>query len=527
MLVQRGHEAALGLPQRRQFLGALVHARGQARQVGSAQGRGLHAGRAHDGNAQQVGLELHEQVVDAGAAVHAQFAHRRAAAGHRVAAHGQQQGGALEGDGFKRGPRDVGNGGAARQARDGAARIGLPVGGAQSGEGRHHHHAARVGHALGQLLHLAAVLDGAQPVAQPLDHGAAHEDAAFQRIGRRSGGLCRSGGQQAVGGGLEHAARVHEHEAARAIGVLGHAGRKAGLAEEGALLVAGHAADGDLAAQHLGCRAAEIGGGRQHLGHQRARNLQQRQQIVVPLVGVDVEQHGAAGVGDIGHMAAPARELPDQPAVHGAEGQLAALGGGARAVDVVQNPAQLGAREIGVDQQARLALDGVGMSGLAQLGAQRLGAAVLPDDGVVYGLARGAVPDHRGLALVGDAQGADVGRRQPGLGQGLARRGQLGAPDLARIVLDPAGPGIDLRQLQLGRGHDAALGVEDDAARAGGALVQGKQIGHGAVSRKSRAGARVLCGRWRSGCGKLIAPPRIALRLRAEGHRTERGARYR
>src|SRR5256885_3700214 len=68
------------------------------------------------------------------------------------------------------------------------------------------------------------------------------------------------------------------------------------------------------------------------------RSLQQRQQIVVPLVGVDVEQHGAAGVGDIGHMAAPARELPDQPAVHGAEGQLAALGGGARAVDVVQNP---------------------------------------------------------------------------------------------------------------------------------------------------------------------------------------------
>src|SRR5258708_13704244 len=33
VLVQRGHEAALGLPQRRQFLGALVHARGQARQV--------------------------------------------------------------------------------------------------------------------------------------------------------------------------------------------------------------------------------------------------------------------------------------------------------------------------------------------------------------------------------------------------------------------------------------------------------------------------------------------------------------
>jgi hypothetical protein len=46
----------------------------------------------------------------------------------------------------------------------------------------------------------------------------------------------------------------------------------------------------------------------------------------------------------------------------------------------------------------------------AQLGAQRLGAAVLPDDGVVDRLAGAAVPQHRGLALVGDADGGDVAR---------------------------------------------------------------------------------------------------------------------
>ena len=39
--------------------------------------------------------------------------------------------------------------------------------------------------------------------------------------------------------------RVHEHEAAGAVGVLGHAAREAGLAEQGRLLIAGDAGDLD------------------------------------------------------------------------------------------------------------------------------------------------------------------------------------------------------------------------------------------------------------------------------------------
>ncbi len=47
-----------------------------------------------------------------------------------------------------------------------------------------------------------------------------------------------------------------------------------------------------------------------------------------------------------------------------------------------------------------------------QSGADVGGAAVLPDDGAVHGLAGRAVPHHRGLALVGDADGGDVVRLQ-------------------------------------------------------------------------------------------------------------------
>ena len=44
-------------------------------------------------------------------------------------------------------------------------------------------------------------------------------------------------------------AGVHQHEAAGAIGVLGHAGAEAGLAKQGALLVAGDSTYGDGVAQ--------------------------------------------------------------------------------------------------------------------------------------------------------------------------------------------------------------------------------------------------------------------------------------
>jgi len=191
-----------------------------------------------------------------------------------------------------------------------------------------------------------------------------------------------------------------------------------------------------------------------------------------------IEQHGARGVAHVRHMHLAVGELPHQPAVHRAKGQLAALGRIACAGHMVQQPLQLGAREVGVHQQARLSLDGGGMAFASQLGAGGLGAAVLPDDSVVHGLARLAVPQHRGFALVGDAHRAHGAGRNARFGQRIARGGELGAPDLQRVVLHPAGLGVDLRQLQLRLGHDVAAFVKHDAAGAGGALVEGEQVGH-------------------------------------------------
>ena len=50
-----------------------------------------------------------------------------------------------------------------------------------------------------------------------------------------------------------------------------------------------------------------------------------------------------------------AGELPGEPGVDGAEGELAALGALARARHVVEQPGELGAREVGVEHEARSA----------------------------------------------------------------------------------------------------------------------------------------------------------------------------
>ena len=81
------------------------------------------------------------------------------------------------------------------------------------------------------------------------------------------------------------------------------------------------------------------------------------QQLVVPSPRVDVEQQRARGVGDVGGVDLAAGQPPQQEAVDGAEGEFAALGALARARDMIEQPGDLGAGEIGVEHQAGLRRD--------------------------------------------------------------------------------------------------------------------------------------------------------------------------
>ena len=68
----------------------------------------------------------------------------------------------------------------------------------------------------------------------------------------------------------------------------------------------------------------------------------------------------------------------------------------------------------------------------------------------------------------------ELGQAGADLGQG----GPHGRPDLARVVLDPAGPGEVLGELAIGHvGHPGPV-VDDQGADAGGAGIDGDDLGH-------------------------------------------------
>ena len=74
-------------------------------------------------------------------------------------------------------------------------------------------------------------------------------------------------------------------------------------------------------------------------------------------------------------------------------------------------------------------------------------AAVLPDDRAVNRLARLAIPDHDGLALVGDPERGDTAPVD--VTERFLNDRERVLPDLFRVVLDPAPCRIMLRQLAL------------------------------------------------------------------------------
>ncbi len=310
-----------------------------------------------------------------------------------------------------------------------------------------------------------------------MHHGAGDEDRAFQGIGAFTGQLPRHRGQQAVGARHRPVPRVHQHETSGAIGVLGHARHDTGLAERGRLLVAGDPGDGDAHAEQPRRRFANDFAARMDLRQQAARDVYCAQQLVVPSAGMDVVQQGAAGIGRIGHVQRAAAQVPHQPGVDRAESQFAALGLCARPGNIVEQPGDLGAAEIGVQQKTGLLPDQRLMAFGEQAVADARRAPVLPDDGVVDRPAGLAIPNDGRFALVGDAYGGDVAGAQAGRGYGFLGDTELGRPDIARVVLDPAGLRKDLAEFALRLAAHPPIAVEDDGAAGRRALIESQDKG--------------------------------------------------
>ncbi len=231
------------------------------RKIRSAKGSCLGDLGAHDRHPQQVGLELHQQVVRGGAAIDAQFTQRLP----RVLLHGVQDLGALECDALERGSRDVRPRRSPRESDHRAARIGVPVRAAETGKRGHEIDATGVGHRGRKCLDLVRVSYQAEPVAQPLHDGAADENGAFEGV-MPGVGCPGDRREETVRRDEWFEARIHEQEATGAVRILGHARLEACLAEQGRLLVASDTGDRHLDPANRRHRARQAKHRRHDLG---------------------------------------------------------------------------------------------------------------------------------------------------------------------------------------------------------------------------------------------------------------------
>ena len=108
--------------------------------------------------------------------------------------------------------------------------------------------------------------------------------------------------------------------------------------------------------------------------------------------------------------------------------------------------------------------------------AERRGTAALPDDGVGGGLAGGAFPDDRRLALVGDADAFDVGKRHAGLLHDFPHNGDAVMEYLVGVVLHPARLGINLAQLAVSAGGHLAVFINKQSGAARRPFIDSQDV---------------------------------------------------
>ena len=169
-------------------------------------------------------------------------------------------------------------------------------------------------------------------------------------------------------------------------------------------------------------------------------------------------------------------QLPHEPGVDGPEEEIAVLGFFAGTFDIFEDPAELRCREIRIDDQTGLFAEFVREPFRDERFRIIGSSSALPDDRVADRFSRQAVPDDGRLALVRDADRSDILRGSSDLLHRLLRDEILGGPDLVRVMLDPARFWEDLGEFFLCNAAHFACSVEEDAAIACRACIQGHDI---------------------------------------------------
>ncbi len=171
-----------------------------------------------------------------------------------------------------------------------------------------------------------------------------------------------------------------------------------------------------------------------------------------------------------------AGQTPEQKGIDRTKRQFAALCPLTRAIDVIQNPGQLGGGKIRVQQQAGFLGDTrLKRRIFFQLLTQCRRPAVLPDNSVIYRLTAGAFPDNGCLALIGNASRDNITQPATGSRQCFPGTDKGGFPDFFRVMLDPTGLWKMLSKLALTSGQNMTFGRKQNGAVTGGSLIEAQQ----------------------------------------------------
>jgi hypothetical protein len=175
----------------------------------------------------------------------------------------------------------------------------------------------------------AADSDHPQTVPQPLHRGAGDENRAFQRVfDWLVADPPGDGGQQLFLAEHPLGSGVHQQERAGAVGVFGQARTVTGLAKQGCLLVTGDARHRNppRPEKHLRVGFAVDAGRWFNFRQDGFWNLQPVENLLVPAQFLNVVEQGTRGVGVVGDVCLTAGQPPHQPAINGAESNLAPFG---------------------------------------------------------------------------------------------------------------------------------------------------------------------------------------------------------
>ena len=186
---------------------------------------------------------------------------------------------------------------------------------------------------------------------------------------------------------------------------------------------------------------------------------------------MNVEKQSARRIGCIRSVNLSTGKAPEQEGIYGTDSQFTSLCPDSRPFNVIKQPADLGCREVRIQQQSCFLLYKGFVSIVSQSFTPFGRSAVLPNDRIVQSSAGGSFPKHDRLALVCDP---DCDRTLFDGRKAFAAHSKRGLPDLFGVVFHPAISWINLRELLLGCNAVVTQAVKNDCAGTGGSLVDGE-----------------------------------------------------